>query len=316
MKILITGSAGFIGSNLAKYLLDQQHEIWGVDNFITGSQQNIDLLKNNTKLHFFKGNVENFDFNDQIEKVDLIFHLASPASPVQYANHPLETLLANSLGTKNLLDFMVKSKSDRFVLASTSEVYGSPLVHPQTEDYWGNVNPVGERSCYDEGKRFAEALSMTYIRLHGLDIRIARIFNTYGPNMEKDDGRVISNFICQSLMKKPITIYGDGSQTRSFCFVSDMVKGLTLLGTKPNLKGEIVNLGNPDERTILALAELIKQKTGASSEIVFKAKGKDDPERRKPDIAKAIKLLGWKPTISLESGLEETIRYFKNRFFA
>lgn len=315
MKILITGAAGFIGSNLSKYLLDQQHEVFGVDNFITGSLQNIDLLSKNKGFHFFKGSVEDFDFAPKIGKADLIFHLASPASPVQYIKHPVETLTANSLGTKNLLDFMVKTKSGRFVLASTSEVYGSPLVHPQREDYWGNVNPNGERSCYDEGKRFAEALSTTYLRLHGLDIRIARIFNTYGPNMEKDDGRVISNFICQSLSKQPITVYGDGLQTRSFCFVSDMVEGLVLLGTKKNLKGEVINLGNPDERSMLEMAKLIKQKTAAESEIIFKPKGKDDPERRKPDITKAKKLLGWMPKVALEDGLDATIAYFKKRFF-
>lgn len=315
MKILITGIAGFIGSNLAKYLLDQQHEVFGVDNFITGSLQNIDLLSKNKGFHFYKGNVEDFGFAPKIGKVDLIFHLASPASPIQYVKHPVETLTANSIGTKNLLDFMVKTKSGRFILASTSEVYGSPLVHPQREDYWGNVNPNGERSCYDEGKRFAEALSTTYLRLHGLDIRITRIFNTYGPNMEKDDGRVISNFICQSLSKQPITVYGNGLQTRSFCFVSDMVEGLVLLGNKSNLKGEVINLGNPDERSMLEMVKLIKQKTATKSEIVFKPKGKDDPERRKPDITKAKKLLGWIPKIALEDGLDSTIDFFKKRFF-
>ncbi len=314
MKVLITGVAGFIGSNLAKKLLGQGDEVWGVDNFITGSQQNINLL-NNQRFHFFKGNIEDFDFKGKLDSVEVIFHLASPASPFQYANHPLQTLTTNSWGTKNLLEFMVKSKSSRFVLASTSEVYGSPLIHPQTENYWGNVNPVGERSCYDEGKRFSEALATTFLRLYDLDIRIARIFNTYGPNMEKDDGRVISNFICQSLGKKPITIYGDGLQTRSFCFVSDMIRGLISLGTENKLKGEIVNLGNPDERTIREIAELIKQKIKTSSKIIFKPKSKDDPERRKPDISKAIKLLTWKPEVSLEDGLDETINYFKNRFF-
>lgn len=315
MKILITGAAGFIGSNLSKYLLDQQHEVFGVDNFITGSQQNIDLFTDYKNFLFFKGNVEDFDFTSKIGKVALIFHLASPASPIQYVKHPIQTLTANSVGTKNLLDFMIKTKSDRFVLASTSEIYGNPLVHPQREDYWGNVNPNGERSCYDEGKRFAEALALTYLRLHGVDIRIARIFNTYGPNMEKDDGRVISNFICQSLSKQPITVYGDGLQTRSFCFVADMVTGLVLLGTKSDLKGEVINLGNPDERTILNMAKLIKQKTATESKIVFKPKGKDDPERRRPDITKAQKLLDWTPKVVLEDGLIATIEYFKKRFF-
>lgn len=315
MKVLITGAAGFIGSNLAKTLLEQQHQVFCVDNFITGSQQNIDLLTEDKKFQFFKGNVEDFDFSS-LGKVDLIFHLASPASPVQYIKHPVQTMTANSQGTKNLLDSMLKTKSNRFVLASTSEIYGNPQVHPQPEDYWGNVSPNGERSCYDESKRFAEALTMTYFRLHDLDVRIARIFNTYGPNMEKDDGRVISNFICQSLAGEPITVYGDGSQTRSFCFVSDMVAGLTFLGMKDALKGEVVNLGNPDERTILDIAKLIKQETGAKSKIVFKPKGKDDPERRKPNITKAKKLLDWEPKIPLKEGLDETIEYFRSRFFS
>ncbi len=315
MKILITGIAGFIGSNLAKYLLSGQHEVFGVDNFITGSRQNIDLLSDNQGFRFWKGSVEDFDFTSSVGKVDLIFHLASPASPVQYIKNPVETLTANSVGTKNLLDFMAKTKSDRFVLASTSEIYGDPQVHPQRENYWGNVNPTGERSCYNEGKRFAEALSTTYFRLFGLDIRIARIFNTYGPNMEKDDGRVISNFICQSLSEKPITVHGDGLQTRSFCFVSDMVEGLVDLGTKEGLKGAVVNLGNPDERSILKMAQLIKQLAATGSKIVFKPKGKDDPARRKPDIGLANKLLGWSPKVALEDGLKVTIDYFKKRFF-
>lgn len=313
MKSLITGAAGFIGSNLVKLLLDNDFKVIGIDNFITGSAKNVESFKDNKKFTFIKADVVDFDFH-QLDPVDILFHLASPASPKAYGKYPIETLMVNSLGTKKVLDYLKKLNQGVFVLASTSEVYGDPLVHPQKEDYFGNVNPVGWRACYDEGKRFAEALATTYHRAHKLDVRIARIFNTYGPNMEKDDGRVISNFITQSLTNSPLTIYGDGSQTRSFCFVSDMVSALYLLATKQGISGEIINLGNPDERTILEIAKLIKILAKSTSEIVFQDKMADDPKKRKPDIQKAREILGWEPKINLENGLIETLEYFKNRF--
>lgn len=314
MKILITGGAGFIGSNLSAYFVGKKDSVFAIDNFITGSQKNIDSLIGQPNFKFFKKDLCLFQFSE-IPPVDYIFHLASPASPDKYKKYPLETLAVNSQGTKNLLEFMLKSRSKVFVLASTSEVYGDPLVHPQREDYWGNVNPAGERSCYDEGKRFAEALTMSYFRKYKIDLRIARIFNTYGPNMEKNDGRVISNFIVQSLGREPVTVYGDGQQTRSCCYVSDMVTGLLKLATTGNLAGETINLGGTDERKVVDLARLIKKMAGSSSEIIFKPKPEDDPQKRKPDISKAIKLLGWQPEVTLEDGLTKTIEYFRERYF-
>ncbi|NTU74389.1 NAD-dependent epimerase/dehydratase family protein, partial [Candidatus Roizmanbacteria bacterium] len=246
--------------------------------------------------------------------VDIIYNMASPASPIQYKKHPLETMKTNSIGVMRLLDYMKVSGSKVFVQSSTSEVYGDPLVHPQKETYWGNVNTLGPRSCYDEGKRFAETLIMNYFHTYNLDVRLARIFNTYGPNMEKNDGRVVSNFIMQSLTKQPITIYGEGEQTRSFCYVSDMVNGLYKLAATPNLAGEVINVGNPDERTINELAGLIKEMTGTPSEIIHQPIDADDPCRRKPDISKAKELLDWEPKVSLRDGLEKAIVYFKERF--
>lgn len=315
MKILVTGGAGFIGSNLCKALIGKDYEVFALDNLITGSEKNIEDLLPNQKFHFIKQDVAEFEFKD-IGQVNLIFHLASPASPKKYLEYPLETLMANSLGIKHVLDFANETKTKAIVFASTSEVYGDPQVHPQTEDYFGHVNPVGPRSCYDEGKRFAESLCMTYVRLFNMDIRIARIFNTYGPNMEKEDGRVVSNFISQALSGKPITVFGEGNQTRSFCFVSDMVSGLFLLSTIKNLKGEIVNLGNPDERKIIDMAHLIKRLIGSTSEITFSPVPTDDPKKRKPAVEKAQNLLGWKPQVILTEGLQKTIDYFKKRFFS
>lgn len=311
MKILITGVAGFIGSNLLEFFLSQNHEVFGIDNFITGSKKNIEQCRDHPSFHFFEKDLLTFD-TENLDAIDIVYHLASPASPPQYKKYSIETLLVNSLGTKKMLDVLKKNPSGTFVLASTSEVYGNPLEHPQTETYWGNVNPVGERSCYDEAKRFAEAISMAYLRKHSLDIRIARIFNTYGPHMEKNDGRVISNFVNQALENKPLTIYGDGSQTRSFCYVSDMVRALYLLGTTKQLQGEIINLGNPQEKSILEIARLIQTMTKTQSQITFQEKDADDPERRKPDITKVQRLLQWNPEISLEDGLSKTIEYFKN----
>jgi len=249
--------------------------------------------------------------NYQLPVINYIYHLASPASPVQYQKYPIETLLVNSVGTYNLLE-LAKESGAKFLYASSSEVYGNPQQHPQTESYWGNVNPIGVRSCYDEGKRFGEALVMAFIREYDLDGRIARIFNTYGPRMEKNDGRAISNFIVQAISNMPITVYGDGSQTRSFCFVSDMVDGLMTLMEAEKARGEIFNLGNPEEHTILEIAKMVKNLASSSSEINFTDLPEDDPTRRQPDITRAKQILGWQPEISLREGLTKTIEYFKN----
>ncbi len=313
MKVFITGAAGFIGSNLVNHHLSLNDEVYGLDNFITGMRENISIALKNPHFRFIRTDLIDYSFPD-IPQMDIVYHLASPASPIQYKKHPIQTLRVNSEGTHNTLEFVRKSKSKVFVLASTSEVYGDPEIHPQPETYRGNVNSVGPRSCYDEGKRYAEALSYSYIRKFDLDIRIARIFNTYGPNMEQNDGRVISNFIMQSLIEKPLTVYGIGKQTRSFCYVSDMVLGLYKLGTVQNLKSEIINIGNPDERSIMDLAEFIQQKTKTRSIIKLCTIDGDDPKQRQPNIAKAKKLLDWQPTISLDQGLDKTIEYFKSRY--
>jgi len=313
MKILIAGGAGFIGSNLTKLLLNKNFKVTVIDNLITGSEKNLAPLLTNKNLSVFREDLVSFDFN-KLQAFDLIFHLASPASPIKYKQYPVETLMVNSLGTKNLLDFMLKSKSKTFVLASTSEIYGNPLVHPQVENYWGNVNPNGIRSCYDESKRFAESLTMTYFRKYELDIRIARIFNTYGPNMEKNDGRIVSNFIMQALTDQPITIYGDGKQTRSFCYVDDLIEGLISLGTVKEISGQVINLGNPIEKTVAEMAVLIKKLVDSKSIVTNQPIEADDPQKRKPDISKAKKLLGWEPEIALEEGLNKTINYFRERY--
>lgn len=310
MKILITGGAGFIGSNLLMHHLKNNDDVYIVDNLITGRIKHIEEFLTQKNVHFFEDNIITFDYT-KLPSLDIIYHLASPASPPQYGKYPIETLLTNSQGTVAVLDFFRKSKSGAFVLASTSEVYGDPLIHPQTEDYFGNVNTLGIRSCYDEGKRFAESVSMAYFRKYYLNIRIARIFNTYGPKMEKDDGRVVSNFITQALTHQPLTIYGDGSHSRSFCFVSDMVDGLHKLATKKNISGQVLNLGNPVEKKVLELAILIKEITASPSVITHLPASPEDPKRRKPDITKAQKLLRWNPKVPLETGLKKTIEYFK-----
>lgn len=314
-NILITGGAGFIGSNLSTFFLNQGNKVVVIDNFLTSNKENLSSFKSNIDFEFFFGDVTQKKIFTQLNKMnfDIIYHLASPASPKQYVKYPTETLMANSLGTLNTIDYVLKSRSHTFIYASTSEIYGDPLLHPQPESYWGNVNPVGIRSCYDESKRFGETVCTTSYRQNNIDVRIARIFNTYGPNMEKDDGRVISNFIVQSLSNKDITIYGNGTQTRSFCYISDLVEGLVAL-SQPNLAGQIINIGNDDEKKIVDIAKLIKKKTASKSQLVFKPLPSDDPQKRKPDLSKARKLLDWQPKIDLSNGIDKTITYFKTRF--
>lgn len=314
MKVLITGGAGFIGSNLTLFHINKGDKVHVVDNLITGSKENLENLFDNPNFTFTQLDIADQKFDKLDYAYDIIYHLASPASPIQYKKYSLETLKVNSLGTQNLLELLKKNKIGKLVLASTSEVYGDPLVHPQQETYWGNVNPVGVRACYDEAKRFAETLTMEYFRKFKLDVRIARIFNTYGPNMEKNDGRVVSNFIMQSITNQPITIYGDGKQTRSFCYIDDMVTGLYSLATTDNIASQVINLGNPDEYTIQDLASIIKKLTKSNSTLINQPIGPDDPKKRKPDIAKAKKMLGWEPKIKLLDGLNLTIEFFKKRY--
>lgn len=310
MKILVTGGAGFLGSNLCEALLDKNYEVVCVDNLITGNKKNIEEFLKDKKFVFIKHDVVEL-LNKNLGKIDQIYHLASPASPKDYFAYPLETMMTSSQGTYNLLKLACKL-SAKFLFASTSEVYGDPKVHPQKETYSGNVDPTVLRSAYDESKRFAEAQTMLFVRKYDLDARIVRIFNTYGPRMRLDDGRPMPTFINQVLQQKPLTIQGDGKQTRSFCFVSDLVDGLILAMEKAGTRGEVFNLGNPDERSIIDLAKIIKDTLKSKSEIVFVERYPNDPERRRPDIAKARKILGWEPKISLEKGLDKTINYFKN----
>jgi nucleoside-diphosphate-sugar epimerase len=312
---LIAGGAGFIGSHLCKSLLNKDFKVICVDNLITGDKSNIEDLKGNSNFTFLEADVTK-PLETKLE-ADFIFHLASPASPNKkcpksYINNPIETLLANSVGTYNLLE-LSKKLSAKFLFTSTSEIYGDPQVSPQPEDYFGSVNPNGVRSVYDESKRFGEAATMAYVRKFDLDARIIRIFNTYGPLMQKDDGRVVSEFIVQALTGKPFTIYGSGKQTRSFCYVDDMVDGIEKAMFTEDTKGEVINLGNPDERTVLELASLIKEICGSSLEPTFEELPEDDPKVRKPDITKAGKLLGWKPKIGIEEGLKKTVEYFRSQ---
>lgn len=308
-KVLITGGAGFIGSNLADYFLDRGHSVICIDNLITGSISNIAGLTDRD-FRFINLDVTNYIYID--DEIDYILHFASPASPIDYLELPIQTLKVGSLGTHKALG-LAKAKKATFLLASTSEIYGDPLIHPQKEDYWGNVNPVGPRGVYDEAKRFAEALTMAYFRYHGVDTKIARIFNTYGPRMRLNDGRAIPTFISQALKNEDMTVYGDGNQTRSFCYIDDLVEGIyRLLMSGVN---EPVNLGNPHEMTVFALAETIKDLTGSSSKIVNKPLPEDDPKVRQPDISKAQKHLGWKANVGLKEGLEKTIEYFRKKLF-
>jgi UDP-glucuronate decarboxylase len=308
-RVLVAGGAGFIGSHLCRRLLAEGNEVICVDNFVTGRRDNIQELIANPRFELIRHDV----IEPLLIEVDEIYHLASPASPIHYQANGIKTLKTNFLGTYNLLG-LAKRLRARFLLASTSEVYGDPQVHPQPESYWGYCNPVGERSCYDEGKRVAEALTMQYYRQNGVDVRIARIFNTYGPLMCPDDGRVVSNFIVQALEGKSLTVYGDGAQTRSFCYISDMVEGLVLLMAS-DIKGPI-NLGNPSERSVLEIAKLVIELTGSNSKIEFRELPADDPRRRQPDITLARTRLGWFPKVSLEEGLKSTIAYFRNSLFS
>ncbi len=306
MKILVAGAAGFLGSHLSDALIAQGHEVLGVDNLYTGSKENIRHLLDNNHFEFLRHDVT---FPLFVE-VDAIYNLACPASPVHYQKHPVQTIKTSLIGAINLLG-LAKRTGAKILQASTSEVYGDPLLSPQSEDYWGNVNPIGVRACYDEGKRASETLFFDYWRQYQVRIKVARIFNTYGPRMALDDGRVVSNFVVQALQNQPISIYGDGSQTRSFCFVSDLIQGLVKMMDSPDDFVGPTNLGNPGEFTIKQLAELIVRMTGSTSTITFHPLPLDDPRQRKPDIRNAELHLGWKPTVDLENGLQSTIEYFK-----
>jgi len=307
MRVLITGAAGFIGSHLAERFVKEGFYVIGMDNFLTGNPDNIAHLFEKKNFRFIHYNVVNYIYLEG--PVDIVVHLACPASPVDYMNHPIHTMKVDSLGTLNTLGF-AKLKGSRYVFASSSEVYGSAQVHPQPEDYWGYVNPVGPRSVYDEAKRFSEALCMAYHREHGLDVRIARIFNTYGPRMRRKDGRVIPTFVERALKGEPLPIYGDGSQTRSFCYIDDLVEGLFRLSVKEGLAGTVVNLGNPEEVSILEVAKRVIELTNSSSKIEFLQPRDDDPPRRCPDISKAKSLLCWSPEVTLRDGLKRTTDWF------
>jgi dTDP-glucose 4,6-dehydratase len=305
---VVTGGAGFLGSHLSDRLLAEGFRVIAIDNLITGNTDNIEHLAGNPDFKFIRHNVSEYIFVPG--PVDYVFHFASPASPIDYLEHPIPTLKVGALGTHNTLG-LAKDKGATFLLASTSECYGDPLVHPQSEDYWGHVNPIGPRGVYDEAKRFAEAMTMAYHRFHGMDTKIVRIFNTYGPRMRLQDGRVVPAFISQALNNEPLTVFGDGSQTRSFCYVSDLVDGIFRLALSDF--HEPVNIGNPGEMTILDFAQKILALTGSTAQIVFKPLPVDDPRVRQPDITRAKRLLGWQPKVDFESGVRETIGYFRQK---
>ena len=312
MNILITGGAGFIGSHLCDALLSQGHAVVVVDNFITGSPENLTHLQGALTFHCVRHDVVEPLPDLPCSSVDAVFHLASPASPEGYGRYPLETLMTNAVGTHRVLELASRFHA-KFLLASTSEVYGDPLIHPQTEDYWGNVNPVGPRSCYDEGKRFAEALTTNYAQQKDLDARIVRIFNTYGPRNQPEDGRVIPNFLTRALLGEPIPVYGDGHQSRSFCFVSDLVEGLLRAMFYPNTRGEIINLGNPAEITVAEVARRAKALTKSSSTIVRQPARPEEIARRKPDITKAQRLLEWRPRVGFDEGIQKTAQWLNGK---
>jgi dTDP-glucose 4,6-dehydratase len=306
MRFIVSGAAGFVGSHMCDRLLAEGHTVFAIDNFITGSERNWEHLQNSSTIEFLRHDItETFDVEGP---VDVVMNMASPASPKDYLEYPIETLEVGSAGTRNMLELALR-KDARFLISSTSECYGDPLEHPQTETYWGNVNPVGLRSCYDESKRFAEAITMAYHRKHGVRTNIARIFNTYGPRMKLDDGRVVPAFIDQAMRGLPLTVFGDGSQTRSFCYVSDLVDGLYRLSLSDERYP--VNLGNPTELTIREFAERIRELTGSQSDIEYKPLPQDDPKQRRPDISKAKRVLGWEPRVPLAEGLQTTIEYFR-----
>jgi dTDP-glucose 4,6-dehydratase len=305
---VITGAAGFLGSHLTDLLIDRGHKVIGIDNFVTGAVENIDHLSGNQNFKFIQQDVTEFIFLHG--KVDYVWHFASPASPIDYLELPIQTLKVGSLGTHKALG-LAKDKGARFLIASTSEIYGDPLEHPQKETYWGNVNTIGPRGCYDESKRFAESLTMAYHREHKIETRIVRIFNTYGPRMRLRDGRVVPAFVSQALSGKPLTVFGKGKQTRSFCYCSDLIEGIyRLMMSNTN---EPVNIGNPRELTILEFAKEIIRATGSKSKIVFKQLPQDDPKQRQPDITRARTLLDWEPKVELQEGLRRTIEYFTGR---
>lgn len=307
MRVVITGAAGFLGSHLCDRFLADEHEVVGIDNLITGHPDNLAHLMGNARFRFIRHDVSTYVYVPG--HVDGVLHFASPASPIDYLELPIQTLKVGSLGTHNALG-LAKAKRAKFFLASTSEVYGDPLEHPQRESYWGNVNPIGPRGVYDEAKRFAEAITMAYHRAHGLDTRIVRIFNTYGPRMRPRDGRVVSNFIVQALKSEPITIYGDGSQTRSFCYVDDEIEGIYALFMRGDHMP--INIGNPEEYTVSQLAALVKELTGTTSPIEHRPLPEDDPKVRKPDISRARAMLGWEPKVPVREGLRRTIEYFRS----
>jgi dTDP-glucose 4,6-dehydratase len=310
MRVLITGGAGFLGSHLCDKFLGEGHTVIAMDNLITGSTRNIEHLAGRDDFLFIKQDVTNYIYIEG--SIDAVLHFASPASPIDYLNLPIQTLKVGALGTHKALG-LAKAKAARFLLASTSEVYGDPQIHPQPETYWGHVNPIGPRGVYDEAKRFAEAMTMAYHRYHGVDTKIVRIFNTYGPRMRLEDGRVVPNFIPQALRGEAVTVYGDGQQTRSFCYCSDLVEGIYRL--LMSAEHDPVNIGNPNELTILQFAETINRLTGNQAGISFQPEKriKDDPQTRQPDITKARALLNWEPQVQLEAGLSRTIEYFRNR---
>jgi dTDP-glucose 4,6-dehydratase len=314
MNVAITGAAGFIGSHLAARYVADGHQVVGIDNFITGDPRNMSSVADRESFRFVKHDVST-DWSKiatGIGTVDLVLHFASPASPVDYGALPIETMLVNSAGTRNAIEFALANRA-RLLYASTSETYGDPLEHPQNEQYWGNVNPIGVRSCYDESKRFGEALTMAYFRQKGLDAHLIRIFNTYGPRMRRNDGRVVPNFVTQALQNQPLTIYGDGSQTRSFCYVDDLVEGIVRCAAADSTRGLVVNLGNPEEFTIRHFAELVCEIAGVQLRVEKRDIPPDDPTRRCPDISRAMELLGWSPAIGIRDGLQRTIDYFCSR---
>lgn len=311
MRILVTGGAGFVGSHLVDAFLDAGHEVVVVDNFITGNPDNLAHRAGDPRFLLVNADIS-AGVPAGLPSFDLICHLASPASPVGYGANPLATMQANGFGTYHLLE-RCRADGARFLLASTSEIYGDPEVHPQTEDYWGNVNPIGPRSCYDESKRFAEAMAKVYGDEYGVDFRIVRIFNTYGPRNAIEDGRIIPNFVCQAIEGRPLTVFGDGAQTRSYCYVSDLVRGLVALATRDGLAGQVVNLGNPTEYGALEMAQAVIRLAGSTSPIDHLPPRPEEIARRRPDISRARALLGWEPEVGLEEGLARTIAWYRER---